>query len=168
MLVRTLALAFLLGLALPAAAQSYGTSPARIGAGIDLVAIPLEQESLDAGLGLGLRGRMALPINSDLSAAASAGVHANLLGSARLTVTPQVSLIVTLPRGDSGTVRYVLGGFGGYVPLSGGGGGPTVHGGMGIALPLSETSLYFEVNPAVVVGSSRTTVVVPVRAGVIF
>ena len=151
-------------LAAPAFSQA---APARIGAGIDAVIVPLRAGDVDPGVGLGLRGRIALPLNSDLSGAASLGVSANLAGSAVLTATPQVSLIVSLP-GSGRSVRYLLGGFGGYIPLSGGGGGTTLHAGFGWAVPLSETSLYFEIDPAIVVGSSETTVVVPVRVGVIF
>lgn len=147
--------------ALPAVAQ---TSPARIGAGIDAVIVPVRAGDVDPGVGLGVRGRVALPINADLSAAASAGLSANLAGNAELTATPQVSLIVTL----ADRRKYLLGGFGGFVPLSGGGGGATIHAGIGTAVPLSETSLYFELNPALVVGSSETTVVIPARVGVIF
>lgn len=147
--------------AAPSLAQS---SPARIGAGIDVIAIPVRAGDVDPGLGIGLRGRVALPINADLSAAAGIGVSANLAGSAVLTTTPQVSMIVTLPNRRS----YVLGGFGAFLPLSGGGGGPTVHAGAGVAVPLSETSLYFEVDPAIVVGSSKTSFIIPGRVGVIF
>ena len=92
------------------------------------------------------------------------GISANLAGSAALTVTPQVSMIVTLPNRRN----YILGGFGAFIPLSGGGGGPTVHAGFGLAVPLSETSIYFEVDPALVVGSSEITFVIPGRVGVIF
>lgn len=147
--------------ATPALAQ---TSPPRLGVGLDAIVIPLRAGDVDPGIGLGLRGRAALPINADLSAAAGVGISANLAGSAVLTATPQASLIVTLPNRRN----YLLGGFGAFVPLSGGGGGPTVHLGFGTAVPLSETSLYFEINPAIVVGSSETTFVIPARVGVIF
>lgn len=150
--------------AAPALAQS---APARIGAGLDVVAVPLRAGDVDPGLGLGLRGRIALPINSDLSAAASVGVSARLAGSAALTATPQVSMILTLPGGGN-SVRYLLGGAGGFIPLSGGGGGPTLHAGFGWAFPFSETSVYVEVDPAIVVGAESTSVLLPARVGVIF
>ncbi|MEM1054034.1 MAG: hypothetical protein AAGI52_00800 [Bacteroidota bacterium] len=153
-----------LAVLLTAPAAFSQAAPVRLGVGLDVVAIPLRAGDVDPGLGLGLRGRAALPINADLSAAGSLGITANLAGSAVLTAAPQVSMIVTLPNRSS----YVLGGFGGFVPLSGGGGGPTVHAGFGVAVPLSETSIYFEVDPAIVVGSSETTFVIPGRVGVIF
>ena len=157
----------LLALLFAAPAALAQAPPARIGAGLDALVIPLRAGDVDPGVGLGLRGRVALPINSDLSAAGSVGVTANLAGSAVLTAAPQVSLIVGLP-GEGPTGRYVMGGFGALVPFSGGGGGGTLHVGFGWTVPLSETEIYFEVNPAVVVGSSDVTVAVPLRAGFIF
>lgn len=154
-------------LASPADAQEYGRAPARIGAGIDAVVIPLDQGSVDPGLGLGPRARIALPLNRDLSASAGLGLHANLLGSARLSLTPQVSMIVTIQQTERST-RYLIGGLGGYLPFSEGGAGATVHAGIGTAIPLSETSLYLELNPSIVIGASATSILVPVRAGVIF
>lgn len=163
MLSRLVVLAALL-VAMPAVAQS---SPPRIGAGLDVITIPLRGGDVDLGVGLGLRGRIALPINADLSAAASLGVSGKLAGSAALSLTPQVSMILTLP-GSGRSVRYLLGGAGAFVPLSGGGGGPTLHAGFGWAFPMSETSIYVEVDPAIVVGSESTSFIVPARIGVIF
>ncbi len=157
----------LLALLLMAAPALSQTAPPRIGVGIDALVIPVRAGDVDPGVGLGIRGRVALPVNSDLSAAASLGISTSLAGSAVLTATPQVSMIVTLP-GGANSVRYLIGGFGGYVPFSGGGAGPTVHVGFGWAIPLSETSLYLEIDPALVVGSDALTFLIPVRAGVIF
>ena len=157
----------LLALLLTAVPSSAQNAPARIGIGIDALAIPVRSGDVDPSVGLGIRGRIALPVNADLSAAASLGISTSLASDAVITATPQVSMIVTLPGGEN-SVRYILGGFGGYVPFSGGGAGPTVHLGFGWAIPLSETSLYFEIDPALVVGSDALTVVVPLRAGVIF
>lgn len=164
MAARLAALVALALLAVPASAQN---APPRIGAGIDVVAVPLRAGERGPGLELGLRGRVALPINSDLSAAASVGLSTPLGGQTVLTATPQLSFIVTLPRSGR-SVRYLLGGVGGYIPFKGGGSGPTIHAGIGWAQPLSETSLYFEIDPALVVGSDEITVIVPARVGVIF
>ena len=164
MLTRLALLVALVGLSIPALAQ---TAPPRIGIGIDALVIPVRNGDVDPGLGLGVRGRVALPINSDLSASAGLGISTSLAGSAVLSATPQLSMIVTLP-GDDRARRYLLGGFGAFVPFSGGGAGPTVHAGLGWAIPLSETSIYLEVNPALVVGSDALTFVIPARAGVIF
>ncbi len=125
---------------------------------------------LPDGLSIGLRGRGALPINADLSVGASLGVGAHLFADSeptRYVLNPQASLIVTLPS-EGPNVRYVLGGFGGFLPLSGGKGGPTIHGGYGMAFPLRQTSLFIEGNPSLIIGESETGFVLAARTGVIF
>lgn len=163
--MRLLALACLLA-AVPAAAQS---APPRYGGGFDLYTAVLDQDLLPDGPALGVRGRVALPINADVSVAASLGIGAHLFegrSDTRYVLNPQTSLIVTLP--SAGAVRYVLGGFGGFIPFDGGSGGPSLHAGFGWAIPLNETSFYVEGNPSLVIGESDTAVVLAVRAGVIF
>lgn len=158
--------------ALPSAAQparSYGSTPPRIGVGFDLVATPPGQSLLPSGVALGIRGRAALPVNADVSVAGDLGLAAQLFrgrDEATYVFNPQVGAIATIGRGQ--TARYVMGGFGGFLPLDGSGGGPTVHVGYGWAVPMSETSFYLEVNPSLLVGQRETTVVLPVRAGLIF
>lgn len=160
-----LALAF----AVPAQAQSYALAPPRIGAGFETyVAFP-NQRVIPEGVAVGLRVRAALPVNADLSVAASLGLAAHLWDgseNARWVANPQTSLIVTLP--SRGSVRYIFGGFGGFLPFEGGGGAPTLHLGVGTAVPLRDTSVFFEVNPSLLVGETETTAVVAARAGVIF
>lgn len=144
-------------------------APPRYGIGFDASTALFGGDLTPDGPALGVRGRVALPINADLSAAASLGVSAHLFEGtrdARYVLNPQTSLIVTVPGGHS--VRYFLGGFGGFIPLDGGGGGPTVHGGVGWAIPLNATSLYVEVDPSLIVGQDATGVLLSARAGVIF
>lgn len=153
----------------PAAAQSYALAPPRIGAGFEVYGALPNQTVLPEGVAVGLRLRAALPVNADLSVAGSLGVAAHLwdgAANARWVLNPQTSLIVTLP--SRGSVRYAFGGFGGFLPLDGGGGAPSLHLGAGTAIPLNDTSLFFEVNPSLLVGESETTAVVAARAGVIF
>ncbi len=152
-----------------AQAQSLGAEPPRVGVGFDLASAVWSQDLIPNGPSLGVRGRVALPVNADISVAASLGVGAHLFDGrddARYVLNPQTSLIVTIP--SRGTVRYVLGGFGAFVPLDGGGGGPTLHGGLGWAIPLNQTSLYVEIDPSLLVGQDQTTGVLSVRGGVIF
>lgn len=146
----------------------------RIGVGFDaLFGLP-SQEVVPEGFGIGIRGRAAVPVNADLSFAGGLGLAGFILGGedeASYVVNPQVSAIVTLP--GSGSARYIIGGFGGFIPLSNDefgdpNGGWAIHGGIGWAIPLRETSLYVEVNPSLVIGSDETTVVIPARIGVIF
>ncbi len=159
-------LAVLLATAAPARAQA---SPPRLGFGFDAVGAFPGQSLLPEGLALGIRGRAALPVNADLSVAADLGLLANLFSGssgARYMLNPQTSVIVTLPGGRN--LRYLLGGFGGFIPLEGGGGGPTLHLGVGTAIPLRDTSLYAELDPSLLVGKDATTVAIAARVGVIF
>ncbi|MDT0632452.1 hypothetical protein RQM47_10650 [Rubrivirga sp. S365] len=149
----------------PALAQA---APPRIGVGFDVSAALFGGDLSPDGPALGVRGRVALPVNADVSVAASLGASAHLFEGtrdARYVLNPQASLIVTLPGG--GTARYVLGGFGGFIPFDGGG-GPTVHGGIGWAVPLNATSLYVEANPSLILGEDATALLLTVRGGVIF
>lgn len=168
---RLLTLTLLALLIAPAAsAQNDAVSP-RFGVGFDAIVVPPGQGLLPSGVALGVRGRAALPVNADLSVAASLGIAANPFSGgddATTVATPQGSLIVTLPGSSGSDARYLLGGFGGYVPLSGGRGGASIHAGIGWARALNETSLYVELNPALVIGSEATTIAVPARVGVIF
>lgn len=150
-------------------------APPRVGVGFDVWGAPARQRLVPAGAAIGLRGRVALPINADLSAAASMGIGAHIwegAANARWVANPQTSLIVTLPASRrGGALTYVLGGVGAYLPLDNqpvGRGAPTLHAGIGTAVPLNEMSLYFEANPSLLIGNQETTAVLAVRAGVIF
>jgi hypothetical protein len=140
----------------------------RFGLGFEALFVPPGQGEVQSGLGLGIRGRASLPVNADLSFAADFGFAGFLFSGrddASYAVNPQASAILTIPR--LGRTRYLMAGMGGYFPSTGGG-GPTIHGGVGWVTPLTETSLFVEVNPALVIGRTRTSVVIPVRVGVIF
>ncbi|MEO0559336.1 MAG: hypothetical protein AAF170_14255 [Bacteroidota bacterium] len=167
--MRSLCLALLLCMG-ASATHAQSATPPRYGVAFDFAFPILGDELLPDGLSIGLRGRGALPINADLSVAASLGVGAHLFANqepTRYVLNPQASLIVMLP-GEGPSVRYVLGGFGGFVPLSGGQGGPAIHGGYGMAFPLRQTSLFIEGNPSIIIGEDDTGVVLAARAGVIF
>jgi hypothetical protein len=154
-----------------AAAQPY--TP-RIGVGFEALVTP-PGDILPEGLGVGVRARVSMPANRDLSVAGSAGLAGFVLGGrddAQYVFNPQLSVILSFSRRES--VRYLLGGVGGYLPFGDGDGfdepegGPALHLGLGWAFPLNETSLFVEVNPALVVGAEKATVVLPARVGVIF
>ncbi len=154
-----------------AAAQRRGFTP-RFGVGFEAVVVPDGNEILQDGLGVGLHGRVALPLKSDLSAGVGMGIDGFVLnGSAEASwlATPEATLILTLPR-RGGDVRYILGGVAGYIPLTDEiePGGPALVLGAGWAFPLRETSFYIELAPALVVGRSTSTVAIPLRVGVIF
>jgi len=127
------------------------------------------------GLGIGLRGRVSTPVNRDVSVAFDLGFSGFVLGGredASYVFDPQLSAIVTLPESDN-TAPYVLAGVGAYVPFGPNLSddplrGPTVHLGLGWVRALSETSLFYEVNPALVIAQERVGLSVPVRIGLIF
>ncbi len=155
----------------PALAQGGGLNP-RFGAGFDALLSVASGDVLDSGFGLGVRGRASFPINADFSLAVGAGFAGFLLGGrddAAYLFNPQVSGVLTLPRSPQ-WARYLIGGFGGYFPLgdSSKDGGPAIHLGLGWARPLNETSLYVELDPALVIGETRTALILPARVGVIF
>ena len=161
-------LALAAGLAAAPPARAQAAMP-RFGVGFDVLGALPDQNLLPEGVAVGLRGRVALPINADLSVAVDLGLLANVFGgtsAARYTLNPQTSVIVTLP--GRGNLRYLLGGFGGFIPLEGGGGGPTLHAGVGTAIPLRDTSLYAEFDPSLVLGQDETTLALAARVGVIF
>jgi hypothetical protein len=123
------------------------------------------------GLGLGFHLRASKPVNDDLSFTLGTGFSAFVLegrDNASYVLTPQASVIVTLP-GSSSKAPYFLTGIGGMVPLSDDtDGGPTFHFGLGWVQQLSDTVLFYELDPALVIGASKVTVAIPFRIGVIF
>ncbi len=124
------------------------------------------------GVGLGLTGRVSMPLNDDLSLAIGSGFTGFLFGGtedAEWLLTPQVSLIVTLP----GIMKapYFAFGAGGYLPLGDPGrdrAGPTINFAAGYVRALSQSSLYYEVNPMLILEDNRIDIALPVRIGVIF
>ncbi|MDX1530051.1 MAG: hypothetical protein R3362_00860 [Rhodothermales bacterium] len=167
---RLLALLALLALAAPAEAQRIDLQP-RFGVGFDGILSIASGDILDDGFAIGVRGRASFPVNADFSLAVGTGFAGYLFAGrddATWFLNPQVSGILTLP--SVNWANYFLGGVGGFFPLGDNDseGGPALHIGAGKVLPLQETSLYIEANPALVIGESRSTLVLPVRVGVIF
>lgn len=141
-------------------------SRARFGMGLNTLL------SSDDGLGIGFRGRVSTPINSDLSFAGDLGITGFVLGGrddATYVIDPQVSAIVTL----EGVERapYVLAGVGAYFVTSddiNSNEGPTIHVGVGWVRALRETLLFYEVDPALIIGDDSVALAIPFRIGVIF
>ena len=123
--------------------------------------------------GPGLRVRVAQPINQDLSLAADLGAAGFVLGGrddASYAFIPQLSAIITLPN-PGRTAPYLLFGLGTYLSTSDAPEtteGPFLHAGYGWVQQLNETTLFFEVNPGLIVGSETVGLMIPARAGVIF
>ncbi len=130
--------------------------------------------STEDGFGLGLQGRASAPINADVSAAVDLGITGFILGGtedATYVFTPQVSAIIILPSPSPTRLPYLMAGVGGYLPVAGPDNsisGPTVHAGIGWVQALTESSLFYEINPALVIGENSIDFVIPFRIGLIF
>jgi len=139
--------------------------PVKIGFGFDAILQPEE------GLGLGVRTRFSKPLSWDISIALDLGLSGFILegrDDASYVFDTQISLIVTFPDFDRAT--YLLGGFGVYAPFgdaSNSSGGPTVHAGIGRAVPLRQSTFYYEVDPALIIQKSKVVVSFPFRIGII-
>lgn len=126
------------------------------------------------GFGIGFRGRASAPVNRDLSIGIDVGFTGFVLNGRRnadYVFDPQLSAIINLPaRNDQ--AGYVLFGLGGYVPVGRDTerqqNGPTVHLGLGWVRALQETSLFYEINPALIIGESSVDIAIPLRIGIIF
>ena len=125
-------------------------------------------------LGLGLRSRVSAPVNADLSFAVDLGLTGFILGGrddASYVFDPQISAIVTLDNRQQRT-PYILGGIGAYVPFGNDTddeeSGPTLHGGFGWVQGLENTTLFYEINPALIIGETAVDLVLPFRIGIIF
>lgn len=169
--LRTLAsllFALLLGVlaAAPQTLQAQDLSP-RYGFGLNGLL------STEDGVGIGLRTRVSAPVNTDFSVAVDLGLTGFILGGTEDAVSlfdPQISAIVNLPmRGNY--LTYVLGGVGAHVPVSNpddSEAGPTVHLGLGRVQTLTDTSIFYEVDPTLLIGGDSVDLLIPVRLGVIF
>ena len=125
-------------------------------------------------LGLGLRGRVSAPVNPDLSFGVDLGLTGFILAGrddASYVFDPQISAIVTLDSRQQRT-PYIIGGLGAYVPFgegrNDGESGPTLHGGFGWVQALQSTTLFYEVDPALIIGETAVDLVLPFRVGIIF
>ena len=161
-----LALALLLVLASPAVGQDL--TP-RFGIGFQGTL------STEDGFGIGARGRVSTPLNADLSVAGSLGFTGFVLDGTEDAVylfDPQASLIITFPP-TGNRASYLLAGVGGYFTNGGSRdaddvSGPSVHLGLGQVQRLNETSLFYEVEAELILGSERVGLAVPLRIGIIF
>lgn len=154
----------LTGLASRGHAQS--AEPVRFGVGAVVMASTVHD------LGLGAHGRLAFPVNADVSVSVDLGFVGFLLSGsddAPWVFTPQISGIVTLP--GVNRAPYILVGAGAYLPTSNAGTadrGPTIHAGVGRVQPLTEATFFYEINPGLIVRDDGIDLLVPIRIGVIF
>ena len=126
------------------------------------------------GFGIGFRGRASAPVNRDVSVAIDLGLTGFVLNGRRnadYIFDPQLSAIINLPS-RSGQLTYILFGLGGYVPVGRDAAneqnGPTIHIGIGWVHALNETSLFYELDPALIIGEESVDIAIPFRIGLIF
>lgn len=126
-------------------------------------------------VGPGLHLRTSFAMNKDLSLAVG-GTFTGFLfegqGRAGYAFDPELTLIVTMPD-PSNSSPYFLGGAGGHFPIGadryeGVGTGPTFHLGLGKVWQQGATSLYIELAPTLFFRQERTSVLLPLRGGIIF
>lgn len=152
----------------PSMAQFENRLETRFGLGFNTVL------SVDNGFGLGFRGRVSTPVNQDFSLAIGMGFTGFVLrgrDESSFVFDPQLSGIINIPQRGSPAQVYLLAGVGGYIPLSSAStneSGPSIHFGIGRVEPLSQSSFYYEMNPAVIIGETRVNFVLPFRVGIIF
>lgn len=161
----------LLSLALPLGAPlAHGQDlTPRFGLGFNTTA------STQDGIGIGMRLRGSAPVNQDLSFAIDLGLTGFIFegrDEATYLVDPQISAIVSVPDTRPDRLTYFMGGFGAYLPFdaddSNRDAAPTLHFGVGRVHLLTETSLYYEINPGLIIGEERVGFLLPIRGGVIF
>ena len=128
--------------------------------------------STTEGVGLSFRGRASAPVNADLSFAIDLGLTGFVLegrDEASYVFDPQVSAIITLP--GIRTAPYLLAGVGAFVPIESentSNSGPVVHFGVGWVRALNETTLFYEINPELVIAKEQVEFAFPIRVGLIF
>lgn len=125
----------------------------------------------DGDIGPGLHFRASTPLNPDVSLAVGSGFTGFIFrgrDDSAFALDPQVSAIVSFST-EAAHTTYVLGGIGAYVPFgdTDAESGPTFNLGLGRAWLLEESSLFVEFNPGFLIGEESTTLVLPVRVGVI-
>lgn len=163
---RLFCLLLLSGLVMSVAGIAHAQQQSRIGVGLQMLGSTAGD---NVGPGFHFRGSTAL--NQDISLAVGSGVTGFIFrgrDDAAFALDPQVSAIVSFLNREEETT-YVLGGGGAYVPFgdTSTNSGPTFHLGVGRAWLLRDSSLFFEFNPALLVGEETTTLVLPLRVGVI-
>lgn len=158
-----LAVGLIASLALPAQAQN---DDSRFGLGVHVLS-----STASGNVGPGINFRASTPLNSDVSVALGSGFTGFIFqgrDDAAFALDPQVSAIVSFSTSNAEST-YVLGGAGAYVPFGAVDteSGPTFNLGVGRAWLLQESSLFVEFNPGFLIGEQSTTLVLPIRVGVI-
>jgi hypothetical protein len=158
-----LAVGLMAGLSVPAHAQN---DDSRFGVGVHVLS-----STASGNVGPGINFRTSTPLNSDVSVALGSGFTGFIFqgrDDAAFALDPQVSAIVSFSTANAQST-YVLGGVGAYVPFGDVDteSGPTFNLGIGRAWLLQESSLFVEFNPGLLVGEESTTLVLPIRVGVI-
>lgn len=155
-----------IGLTLSCLSSAQAQQDPRFGVGVQILGA-----TTGGNLGPGLRVRASTPVNPDLSLAVGSGLTGYIFrgrDEAAFALDPQASAILTFAA-QGPESAYALTGAGAYVPFgeTSANSGPTFHLGGGKVWLLNESSLFFEANPAFLIGRETTSLVFSVRAGVI-
>jgi hypothetical protein len=153
----------MVGLASPIQAQE---KQSRFGLGIQVLG-----STASDNVGPGFHFRASTPLNADVSLAVGSGLTGFIFrgrDQATFALDPKVSAIVSFSTANAEST-YVLGGIGAFVPFGDTDteSGPTFNVGVGRAWLLQETSVFFEFSPGFLIGEETTTLVAPLRIGII-
>lgn len=174
---RCLLTLFVIGLLLLGGGRAEAQMSPRIGGGLQMMGSTVLQSA-----GPGLHLRTSFPMNRDFSLAVGGTVTGFFKENApaAYALSPEASLIVTMPNPSSRSL-YFLGGGGAHIPVGDERydadnvagdenvvAGPTFHLGFGWVWQQTSTSLYVEVAPTLFFRLDRTEGTLPVRGGIIF
>lgn len=152
---------------LAGAAQAQ-EQPSRFGLSLQVLG-----STASGDVGPGLHFRASTPLNSDVSLAVGSGLTGFIFrgrDDSAFALDPQVSGIVSFSTSTNPAQNsYVLGGVGAYVPFGDTNteSGPTFNLGAGRVWLLDESSVFAEFNLGFLVGEESTTLIFPIRVGVI-
>lgn len=136
------------------------------------VGLQMHGSSIQKTLGPGVHLDAQLPIAGGVSIVGRGAFSAFLLNgwkNGTYTFDPELALKVALPSRSKGATT-IFGGGGYHAPFGeeARGSGPTVHLGMGRVWALRESTLFVELAPTLVIREAETSLLMPLRAGVVF
>ncbi|MEM6335682.1 MAG: hypothetical protein AAF752_03895 [Bacteroidota bacterium] len=142
--------------------------PVRVGVGLDGVVNVFDEQVSDKTLALGIRGRFSWGYNEQLSFVLGAGLAGFFLdgtNNADYLLNPQASVVIKLAESDRNP--YIITGLGAYYATEDWQQNFALHFGYGWVYPMSNSAAYFEIDPALIIRAEDTSVIVPVRVGII-
>ncbi|MFB6273683.1 MAG: hypothetical protein ABEL51_12390 [Salinibacter sp.] len=163
--LRRVGYGFLLLLLTAGAAQGQGWFRGRVG-------LQMKASSVEKSIAPGIHVDAQAQIAGRFALVAGAGLSAYVLEGRRsgtYTVDPALSLRIARPSRSRGA-NILSGGVGYHFPFGDRalGRGPTVHLGIGRIWALRESTLFVDLRPTTVLRDGGVSVLMPIRAGVVF